>query len=377
MNEKPSDIAGHIADELAACGVKLVASLPDNWLTGVIDALDRDERFTHIPVNREESAIGLCSGAYMGAMGSAALMGASGFMTVIYAITKINYTYEIPLFLMLTLRGGVGDHHKHHASNSLYLRPVLDAIDMPYRIIDQPGDISSISRCYHHTRTFSRPMAVIFTRDLLRGGRHMKYLDCFRALARQRTDQIVVTSAGNSGQAWWAATRDTEATFYLDASMSLSTMFASGLAFARPELKIWAFMGDGAFCMNPGMLMVERQMNLPNLTHFLVSNRVYGATSNAGLPNVEQNDYAAIARAMGLDRVFEFADLVGARARPSDADGRQHGRPYLRGAGGRAVFRCRAEARAAALRRRRVEIPLRPPHRGAHRLRHLRLSAVS
>ena len=171
MNDKPSDIARHIADELAACGVKLVASLPDNWLTGVIDVLDRDERYTHIAVNREESAIGLCSGAYMGAMGSAALMGASGFMTVIYAITKINYTYEIPLFLMLTLRGGVGDHHKHHASNSLYLRPVLDAIDMPYRIIDQPGDISSISRCYQHTRTFSRPMAVIFTRDLLRGGR--------------------------------------------------------------------------------------------------------------------------------------------------------------------------------------------------------------
>ena len=116
----------------------------------------------------------------------------------------------------------------------------------------------------------------------------MKYLDAFRSLAKQRTDEIVVTSAGNSGQAWWAATRDTEATFYLDASMSLSTMFASGLALARPELKIWAFMGDGAFCMNPGMLMVERQMNLPNLTHILVSNRVYGATSNAGLPNFKR-----------------------------------------------------------------------------------------
>ena len=170
MNEKPSDIARHIADELAACGVKLVASLPDNWLTGVIDALDRDGRFVHIPVNREESAIGLCSGAYMGAMGSAALMGASGFMTVIYAITKINYTYEIPLLLLLTLRGGVGDHHKHHISNGLYLRPVLDAINMPYQIIDRPDEISSISRCYHHTRTFSRPMAVLLTRDLLRGG---------------------------------------------------------------------------------------------------------------------------------------------------------------------------------------------------------------
>ena len=55
----------------------------------------------------------------------------------------------------------------------------------------------------------------------------MKYIECFRALARHRTNELVVTSAGNSGQAWWAATRDSEASFYLDASMSLSTMFAS------------------------------------------------------------------------------------------------------------------------------------------------------
>ena len=246
MNDIASDVANRIADELASCDVKLVASLPDNWLMGVIKAIDRDERFVHVPVNREESAIGLCSGAYMGAMGSAALMGASGFMTVIYAITKINYTYEIPLFLMLTLRGAGGDHHKHHISNGLYLRPVLDAINLPYQVIDDPGEIGLISRSYHHTRTFSRPMVVLFTRDLLRGER-MKYIDAFRTLAKHRNGEIVVTSAGNSGQAWWAATRDTEATFYLDASMSLATMFSSGIALARPELKIWAFMGDGAF----------------------------------------------------------------------------------------------------------------------------------
>lgn len=137
----------------------------------------------------------------------------------------------------------------------------------------------------------------------------MKYLDCFRVIARHRTNEVVVASAGNSCQAWWAATRDSVGSFYLDASMSLSTMFASGLALAQPDLKFWAFMGDGAFCMNPGMLMVERQMNLPNLTHFLVSNRVYGGTSNAGLPNYKDNDYAAVARAMGLQRVFEFSSL--------------------------------------------------------------------
>src|ERR1700716_2745217 len=171
MSDQSSDMGKRIAEQLAKCDVKLVASLPDNWLMDLIDTIDGDDRFVHVRVNREESAIGLCSGAYMGALGSAALMGASGFMTVIYAITKINYTYEIPLFLLLTLRGGVGDHHKHHVSNGLYLRPVLDAINMPYQVIERSDDIPSISRCYHHTRTFSRPMAVIFTRDLLRGAR--------------------------------------------------------------------------------------------------------------------------------------------------------------------------------------------------------------
>ena len=137
----------------------------------------------------------------------------------------------------------------------------------------------------------------------------MNYVDCFRYIASQRTDQLVVTSAGNSGQAWWEATRDSESTFYLDASMSLSTMFGCGLALAQPSMNVWAFMGDGAFCMNPGMLMVERELAPPNLIHFLVSNRSYGATSNAALPNRKANDYPAIARGMGLERVFSFDSI--------------------------------------------------------------------
>jgi sulfopyruvate decarboxylase subunit beta len=136
----------------------------------------------------------------------------------------------------------------------------------------------------------------------------MNFEACFRLLADRLKDEIIVTSAGNSSELWWDITGETERVFYLEASMSLASVFAAGIALGTKRTVV-AFNGDGAFCMNPGMLMVERQMNLPNLTHFLVSNRVYGATSNAGLPNVEKNDYAAIARAMGLDRVFEFADV--------------------------------------------------------------------
>jgi sulfopyruvate decarboxylase subunit beta len=174
---------------------------------------------------------------------------------------------------------------------------------------DKPGenlaDVKVLSPDAHRLPAHG----VLLTRDSVDREPQMNYIECFRTIARHRTHELVVTSAGNSSQAWWEVTRDSEASFYLDASMSLSTMFASGLALARPEQKVWAFMGDGAFCMNPGMLMVEREMNLPNLTHFLVSNRAYGATSNAGLPNFQNNDYAATARSMGLDRIFEFGSI--------------------------------------------------------------------
>jgi hypothetical protein len=39
---------------------------------------------------------------------------------------------------------------------------------MPYQIIDRPQDIRMISRVYHQSRMVSRPMAVLFTRDLLK-----------------------------------------------------------------------------------------------------------------------------------------------------------------------------------------------------------------
>ena len=133
----------------------------------------------------------------------------------------------------------------------------------------------------------------------------------FEYLVSRWTDELVIPSAGNSCQMWWTLTRNTEQVFYLDASMSLSTLFGSGIAYGVPEAHVWAFMGDGAFCMNPGMLMVERDLDPPNLTHIVVSNRVYGGTSDMDLPNAPANDYAAMARAMGLERVFAFDDLAG------------------------------------------------------------------
>ncbi|HYY89619.1 MAG TPA: thiamine pyrophosphate-dependent enzyme [Chloroflexota bacterium] len=137
----------------------------------------------------------------------------------------------------------------------------------------------------------------------------MHFRACFELLARRRTDQLVVTSAGNTSSVWWEVTQDHEASFYMEASMSLVSMFSAGLALGVPGARVWAISGDGAFAMNPGMLMVERQLALPNVVHFLASNRCYGATGEVPLPNAPANDYAQVARGFGLQRVFAFDEL--------------------------------------------------------------------
>jgi len=136
----------------------------------------------------------------------------------------------------------------------------------------------------------------------------MDAVECFRLLTERLHEEIVVTSAGNCSELWWAITGETERVFYLDASMSLASLFAAGIALGTSG-NVVALSGDGAFCMNPGMLMVERAMALPNLKHFVLSNRCYGSTNELPLRFSEQADYAAMARAAGVERVYCFATV--------------------------------------------------------------------
>jgi sulfopyruvate decarboxylase subunit alpha len=164
-----SETAGNIADHFAEAGIKVVASLPDDWISELIKSIEADDRFLHVPVNREESAVGLCSGAFLSGTPSVALMGASGLMTCIYAITKINYTYEIPMLFVISLRGEMGDTAKYQISNGLYLQPLLQSIDLPLVIVDSRDKLPLISTAYKHTRVVNRPVVVALTGKVLDG----------------------------------------------------------------------------------------------------------------------------------------------------------------------------------------------------------------
>ena len=58
----------------------------------------------------------------------------------------------------------------------------------------------------------------------------MRFEDCFRLLHERLKTELIVTSAGNTSELWWEISRETERVFYLEASMSLASLFAAGIA---------------------------------------------------------------------------------------------------------------------------------------------------
>ena len=169
VSEQQKEATSAIIEQLAKSGIRLVASLPDDWIADLIHTVEKDDRFKHVPVNREESAIGLCSGAYFGGIPAMALMGASGLMTCVYALTKINYTYHIPMFIFTTLRGVFGDPRPHHISNGLYLTRLMDSISLPYLLVEEKKTIARIPEAFKHCQVMNRPVVVAFTEAVLRG----------------------------------------------------------------------------------------------------------------------------------------------------------------------------------------------------------------
>lgn len=155
-----------ICDLLHESGVDLAASLPDTWVVNLINAVKADDRFTHLHVTREEAAIGICCGAFLAGRNAVAIMGTSGFVASIYAITKINFTYEIGIPIVMNLRGAVGDKTTHHVANGMLTIPLFDTLGIPYEVIETFEQLDRIPDLVHHARLMKRPVAICLSKEL-------------------------------------------------------------------------------------------------------------------------------------------------------------------------------------------------------------------
>ena len=174
--DQPSSRAWHeiVRDTLKAHDVRLVTYVPDNVLRPLIEAIHADPFFTAFTATREEEAVGIVSGAWMGGMRGIVLMQTSGFATLANVLASLIVPGQIPAILFVSERGTLGEFNYGQALVCRTMRPVLDSLAMEHRTITRLDELEFIAdRSIKQAVATQAPVALILS-PLLTGGKVFK-----------------------------------------------------------------------------------------------------------------------------------------------------------------------------------------------------------
>src|SRR5262245_34127351 len=124
-----------VQETLKANDVRLITYVPDRVLTPLIKALHADSFFTTFATTREEEAVGIVTGAWMGGLRGAILMQTSGFATIPNVLASLAVPCQIPLILFVSERGTLGEFNLGQSLVCRTMRPVLTSLAMEQHTI--------------------------------------------------------------------------------------------------------------------------------------------------------------------------------------------------------------------------------------------------
>jgi sulfopyruvate decarboxylase subunit beta len=128
--------------------------------------------------------------------------------------------------------------------------------------------------------------------------------EALRVLADHRGNRVVITTM--SPIAPWHQLSDTPLDFaYIPSAMGQAPALGLGLALAQPERGVIVVNGDGCMLMNLGCLVSIAQYPA-NLFLLIIDNGQYEVTGGQPTAGAGHTDFAGLARAAGIQRVYSF-----------------------------------------------------------------------
>jgi len=157
-----------IYDALKACDVKIVSALPETWLVHLIRMADDDPDVTLVRVAKEEEAIGISAGAHLAGVNSALLMQNHGFLAAINPIVSLALLYKIPLLMLISYRGHMGERDPWQTQGGMVTEPLLLTLGIPIWHLSDPHDAQRrIKDAQTLAHAALSPVAVLLTRELM------------------------------------------------------------------------------------------------------------------------------------------------------------------------------------------------------------------
>ncbi len=145
----------------------------------------------------------------------------------------------------------------------------------------------------------------------------MTHREALEVVAQHRRDCVVLTTMGSVGI--WPGLSDSPLDFhYIPSSMGQGPPLGLGIALAQPQRGVIVLNGDGCTLMNLGCLTTLASYPA-NLYLVIIDNGLYEVTGGQSRVGAGRVDFAGLAKAAGIPRVFTFDTLDAWKAGAADA----------------------------------------------------------
>ena len=160
----------HVADVLRRNDIRLFATVPDYIVSQVLEHLWADPTCTVVTATREEEALGILSGAWLGGRRGALLMQNSGLGNSVNALASLCVASQIPIVLVISHRGDLGEFNPAQVPMGQATAPVLDALGIrhirPASVADLETQGDGLIKLGY---TRSLPVAIVLPPELTGG----------------------------------------------------------------------------------------------------------------------------------------------------------------------------------------------------------------
>jgi len=156
-----------ILDTFRAEDIRNLVFLPDTVMGRLLAVAEEDPFFRLVGVHREEEAVGILAGLFLGGQRGAMLVQSSGLGNTLNALGSLAMAYHIPFPMLVSLRGELGEFNPAQLHMGRAVPGCLDALTIRHVTLRTEDDLEillsgSLKTCF----TAEEPFGLLLSAQL-------------------------------------------------------------------------------------------------------------------------------------------------------------------------------------------------------------------
>jgi phosphonopyruvate decarboxylase len=296
-----------LVDALRVRGWTTASGVPCSTFEGPIAHLAEQDAYEASA--NEGLAFSSAAGAALAGQRQVVVLQNSGLGNLINPLTSLAMPYEIPVLVLMSLRGWpdpATDEPQHRAMGARS-RGLLDGLGVRNMLVEQHGWLSALDAATAEVNR-GRSAFLLFPRKSIDRHPYPPRLETTSQLpssadvaevvaAYSKPSTVVFATTGNLSR-YLFASGDRPANFYMQGSMGHVASLALGFCRAQPSAEVLVLDGDGAALMHLGVMSTIGAAAPPGLVHVIVDNKSY-ATTGGQQATSRRTALAGVAKACG------------------------------------------------------------------------------